>query len=406
MDIFLARQPIYDLNNNAVAYELLHRSSKENKFSFDVGADEATMKLLSNSYVIGFKELVNDKLAFINFSNDLILREIPSILPKNKIVVEILETVTPDNDVMIVLKKLKQQGYVLALDDVVRKSEFWKYGNLIDIYKIDFRATTREERINLFVEIKAFNDSAMLLAEKIETEEEYVEAKELGCVYFQGYYFSKPIMVKGNDIPIRNATCFQILSELLNVDYNVNKVEAIIKSDVAISYKIIKMLNSASFGFVQKISSIKQAIMLIGKKELSKWLTIIAMSEMESSNDVEVTRSLIVRGRFCELVAKESQEYMASQCFLAGLFSDLDKYMQKDMSQVVGDLPVEQELKEALLGKENYIYNVLSLARAYENVDEFDILKYSSLVGISKNKLAEVYLHSIDWENNLEKIIE
>lgn len=297
MDIFLARQPIYDLNNNAVAYELLHRSSKENKFSFDVGADEATMKLLSNSYVIGFKELVNDKLAFINFSNDLILREIPSILPKNKIVVEILETVTPDNDVMIVLKKLKQQGYVLALDDVVRKSEFWKYGNLIDIYKIDFRATTREERINLFVEIKAFNDSAMLLAEKIETEEEYVEAKELGCVYFQGYYFSKPIMVKGNDIPIRNATCFQILSELLNVDYNVNKVEAIIKSDVAISYKIIKMLNSASFGFVQKISSIKQAIMLIGKKELSKWLTIIAMSEMESSNDVEVTRSLIVRGK-------------------------------------------------------------------------------------------------------------
>lgn len=406
MDIFLARQPIYDLNNQAIAYELLHRSSKENKFSFDVGADEATMKLLSNSYVIGFRELVNDKLAFINFSNDLILREIPSILPKDKIVVEILETVTPDNDVMLVLKKLKQAGYIFALDDVVKKTEFWKYGNLIDIYKVDFRATTKEERADFVAEIKAFNSSALLLAEKIETEEEYIEAVKEGFVYFQGYYFSKPIMVKGNDIPIRNATCFQILSELLDVDYNVNKIETIIKSDVAISYKIIKMLNSASFGFVQKISSIKQAIMLIGKKELSKWLTIIAMSEMESSNDVEVTRSLIVRGRFCELVSKESNSAMSSQCFLAGLFSDLDKYMKKDMKEIVDDLPVNQELKDALLGKDNYIFYVLSLVRAYENVDEFDILKYSSLVGISKNKLTELYLHSINWENNLEKIIE
>lgn len=406
MDIFLARQPIYDLNNNAIAYELLHRSSKENKFCFDVGADEATMKLLSNSYVIGFKELVKDKLAFINFSNQLILKEIPSILPKDKVVVEILETVIPDNDTMDILKKLKKTGYVFALDDVVRKTEFWKYGNLIDIYKIDFISTTKEERIDLVNEIKAFNSSAKLLAEKIETEDEYIEAKNEGFVYFQGYYFSKPIMVKGNDIPTRNATCFQILSELLDVNYDVDKIETIIKSDVAISYKIIKILNSASFGFVQKISSIKQAIMLIGKKELSKWLTIIAMSEMESSNDVEVTRSLIIRGRFCELVSKKSEPSMSSQCFLAGLFSDLDKYMKKDMKEIVEDFPVEQELKEALLGKENYIFYVLSLVRAYENVDEFDILKYSSLVGINKNKLTELYLKSINWENNLEKIIE
>ena len=402
MEIFLARQAIYDLNYECVAYELLYRSSSENKFSFDVGEDEATMKLISNSITMGFNELTDDKIAFINFSNHLLFKEYPSILPNEKTVIEILETVEASKEITDSLLRLRKKGYKFALDDVVDSTEFWAFGNLIDIYKIDFRATNKKIRKKLALEIKSFNESAVLLAEKIETEEELIEAKEIGCTFFQGYYFSKPIMIKGKDIPIRNTTCFIILAELLAKDFNIDRIEAIIKSDLSISYKIMKMLNSAQFGFVQKITSIRHAIMLIGKEELSKWLTIIAMSEMESGNDEEITKTLIIRARFCELIAKKIGFDKSPQCFLVGLFSNLDEYMQRDMRDIVEEIPVEEEVRDALIGKENKLYIILKLVQAYEQVDNYDILKYSLELDIEKGELVKLYMESINWKNAVE----
>lgn len=401
MDIFLARQPIYDDDNKAIAYELLHRSSSENKFDFDVSADEATKKLISNTLCIGFDELVEDKMAYINFSSQLILQEVPSVLPSNKIVIEVLEDVEPTKEVKEAIKKLRNKGYLIALDDVTLKSEFWGFGQLIDIYKIDYRATTTIDRAKIIKGINVFNSSAIFLAEKVENIEEYQEALSLGFKYFQGFYFSKPIMMEGKDIPVRNTNCYLILSELLKKDYDVAKVETIIKADVSISYKIMKMLNSAAFGLVQKVSSIRQAIVLMGKKELSKLLTIIAMSQMKCDNEEEISRLLIIRARFCELVANYIGYDKSEQCFLVGLFSELDKFMQRDMKDIVDELAIEEELKDALLEKDNEIRKVLNLVIAYENMDNFDILKYSLELGIPKGKLVELYMQSINWSSKI-----
>lgn len=395
MNIFLARQPIYDINNKAVAYELLHRSSSENRFAFDVSADEATKKLISNTLSIGFDELLDNKMAYINFSTQLILQEMPSVLPSNKIVIEVLEDVIPTNEVKVALKRLKNEGYSIALDDVTLKSEFWSFGKLINVYKVDFRATSARDRAEIIEGIRIINPDAILLAEKVENTEEYQEALEHGFQYFQGFYFSRPIMMEGKDIPARNTNCYLILSELLKKDYDVSKIESIIKADVSISYKIMKMLNSAAFGFVQEISSIRQAIVLMGKKKLSKLLTIIAMSQMECENEEEISRALIVRAYFCELVAKYIGYAKSEQCFLAGLFSDLDKYMQRDMKDIVDELPIEWELKEALTGTENEISTILKLVIAYENMDNFDMLKYTAMLNIDKSKLIEFYVKAI-----------
>jgi EAL and modified HD-GYP domain-containing signal transduction protein len=403
MDIFLARQAIFDSDYKSVAYELLYRNSKDNRFDTSVDEDTATMKLISNCVAIGLGELTNEKKAFINFTNGLIKNEFPSILPKDMVVIEILESVKATNEIIIALNNLKNKGYKLALDDVVEKTKYWEFGKIIDIYKIDFRATSKEERTSLIKGIRLLNPEAELLAEKVETKEEYEEALKYNYSYTQGYYFSKPLMMAGKDMPIRNTTCFNIMAELLNNEFNVDKIESIIKADVAISYKLMKMLNSASFSFVEKITSIRQAIMLIGKEELNKWLTIIAMSEMESDNDREITTSTIIRARFCELIAETVIPKKKSKCFMCGLFSNLDNFMQKDMNEIVDELPIDEELSEALMGEQNEINKILSLVQAYERVDNTKILELSKQLKIDESLLVTFYVKSINWEKKLTK---
>lgn len=403
MDIFLARQAIFDSDYKSVAYELLYRNSKENRFDTSMDEDTATMKLISNCVAIGLGELTNDKKAFINFTNGLIKNEFPSILPKDMVVIEVLESVKATNEIIIALNNLKNRGYKIALDDVVEKTKYWEFGKIIDIYKIDFRATNKEERINLIKGIRILNPEAELLAEKVETQEEYEETIKYNYSYTQGYYFSKPLMMVGKDMPIRNTTCFNIMAELLSNEFNVDKIEGIIKADVAISYKLMKMLNSASFSFVQKITSIRQAIVLIGKDELNKWLTIIAMSEMESDTDREITTSTIIRARFCELIAEEIIPKKKSKCFMCGLFSNLDNFIQKDMHEIVDELPIDEEMKSALIGEQNEINTILRLVQAYERVDNENILKLSEQLKIDGSMLVMFYIKSINWEKKLTK---
>ena len=405
MDIFLARQAIFDSNYNSIAYELLYRNSKENRFDTSVDEDTATMKLISNCVAIGLGELTNDKRAFINFTNGLIKNEFPSILPKDIVVIEILESVKATNEIIIALNNLKNKGYKLALDDVVDRTKYWEYGKIIDIYKIDFRATNKQERINIIKGIKILNPEAELLAEKVETKEEYDEVRQYNYEYTQGYYFSKPLMMSGKDMPIRNTTCFNIMAELLNDEFNVEKIEGIIKADVAITYKLMRMLNSASFSFVERITSIKQAIILIGKEELNKWLTIIAMSEMESENDREVTTSTIIRARFCELIAEEVSPKKKSKCFMCGLFSNLENFIQKEMSEIIDELPIDEEIRGALIGEKNEINSILRLVQAYEKVDNEEILELSAQLKIDDRLLVTFYIKSINWEKKLTRAI-
>lgn len=401
MDIFLARQAIYDTKHKVKAYELLFRNSNENRFAGDVDEDKATIKLISNCATIGLNELISNKMAFINFTQGLLLKDIPSLLSKERIVIEILESVKPTVEILDYLKKLKDDGYTIALDDVIARSTYKEFGDLIDIYKIDFFNTTRSDRQELVRNINKYNPKANLLAEKIETDEDYEEAISNGYSYFQGFYFSKPIMILGKDIPLRNISCFNIMVELLNDEFDVDKVEAIIKSDVAISYKLMKFLNSATFSFVQRISSIKQAIMLLGRKELKKWLALIVISEMQNGNDEEITNSTIIRGRFCELIQSELNPKKGSLAFMVGLFSNLDAFMQKKMDELVDELPIEEEIKRALVGEENELRNILNLVQAYEKMNIKLIEHFSKVLKIDKNILVDLYVDSIEWSNKL-----
>lgn len=205
INTFLARQAIYDRRQHVIAYELLFRNSNINSCSYncyECSEDDITLELISNCSNIGFRELTNDKKAFINFTQGILLQEIPSVLSNDRVVIEILENVNPTIEVIECIKILKKNGYTIALDDVVMDTKFGKFDTLIDIYKIDFVDTTKESRKKLIKSIKSINPEAKFLAEKIENEEEYKEAKQNDYSYFQGYYFGKPTMISNQDISV------------------------------------------------------------------------------------------------------------------------------------------------------------------------------------------------------------
>ena len=273
-----------------------------------------------------------------------------------------------------------------------------KSGVLEEFFHVNSEHPKNNLLYKLIKNLKLVNPTARILAEKVETEsdfEEILDNKDYS--YYQGYYFSRPIIVAGKDVPVRNITYFKVMSELTKDDFNVDSIEKTIKLDVGISFKLFKLLNSSAFSFDNKIKSIKQAIMILGREELNKWITVAAMSEMESANSEEMTRSNIIRGKFCENIAKKINFEHSSECFMAGLFSNLDKYMQKHMDKVVSELPISDLVKEALTKRNNIVGYILTLAESYENMQIEKIDTYAAIVGIDKNILVELYFESIEW---------
>ena len=279
MEIFVARQPIFTLKQEVCAYELLYRSSNQNRFSH-IDGNQATTDVINSFLEIGVDELSEGKPCFINFTEQLLEYAIPTYFQPNMIVVEVLETVKPTDKVIEICRKLKEQGYKIALDDFEMKCEGENFNELLklaDIIKVDIRQTSRSEQLNLLTSLKSFN--LKFLAEKVETRDEYEQCLKDGYQYFQGYFFSKPMILSTSDMPVFNHNILIILQELSQFEPNINRITEIIEADLSLSYKLLKLINSPIIGRVYKIKSIKQAIVLLGLKELRKWIFLLSFRE-------------------------------------------------------------------------------------------------------------------------------
>ena len=301
MEVFVATQPIFNIKKKIVAYELLFRSNSNNYYNGTDG-DDATSNVISNSFtIIGLEKLTFGKRAFINFTESLLLNEIPLLLNKDEIVVEILENIKPTEEIINTCSKLKALGYILALDDFVFSPEYEPLMELANIIKVDFIITKGKERGDIIKRAK--NRKIEFLAEKVETLEEYEEAVKLGYSYFQGYFFSKPTIIKGRDIPSNTLNKFNLLKAVSEENFDIKKIEDIIKIDVSFSYKLLKYINSASFGLKAEISSIKQALALLGKQEVVKWLSLLIINTIGENKNESIVSSCVTRAKFGELIA-------------------------------------------------------------------------------------------------------
>lgn len=367
MNVFVARQPILDRGGRLFGYELLFREGIDNYFN-SIDGDQATGRLISSSfYATGIKQITGGKKAFINFTSNLIKNDIATLLPKESIVIEILETVNPDAEIIEACKRLKKAGYVLALDDFVLTPSIIPLLQYVDIIKVDFLATRPEHRRIL---VEQLSGKIKFLAEKVETLENYEEAFKLGYQYFQGYYFSKPVIIESKNILPSRMNSLRLLRQVYRRGFDVEYLEQILKRDVSLSFQLFKFINSSFFGFKSKISSIRQALALIGPIELRKWVSLMIIGNISEGKPQELIVQTYIRATFSEAIAQEiGMGEKSSEAFLMGLFSLIDAVLDQPLQEICNELPLSDDIIQALQGTPNRYETILELSICYEKGD-------------------------------------
>lgn len=403
MDIYVARQAIFNINKEVVAYELLFRNNNINEF-ISIKDVNPTLEVIRNSFfLIGLDKITGGKKAFINFDEELIDLEFIEGFSKDYLAIEILETVKPDNRIVECCRRLKEKGYIIALDDFKYHENFDELLKYIDIIKVDFLATTDKERKEIISRIN--NKNIKFLAEKIETEEDYEEASRCGYSYFQGYFFCKPAIIQGRDISGYKFTYIDLIAELSKDNTHIKNIEDLIKKDVLLSYKLLKAVNSAYYYLKRRITSIGDAIMFVGIEELKRWVFIITLKEIGENSIDELVKISLIRAVFLEsLSSKVKFNVSKLDAFLTGIFSLIDVLLKMPLEDILCDLPISDDVKGALSSKKNILSELLELTIAYEKGNWEEVNELSEKFGLNERFICKCYLDSIQSLRSLEYI--
>ena len=402
-DVYIARQPIFDRRLNVIAYELLFRTGLNNIFENSDGT-QASSKVIADTFLLfGIEKMTGGKKAFINFTRDILLANYALLLPQKAVVIEILEDVQPDEEIQAVCQELKESGYEIALDDFIDENRFKPLLDFTNILKIDFKETTTEVWKHMVDTYRPMGIE--LLAEKVETRDEFEQAREMGYDYFQGYFFSKPVIIQGKDIPAFKFNYLKIISEINKPDLDFGSVEGIIKNEIALSYKLLRYLNSAYFGLRVKVSSIRQALALLGEVEIKKWVTLVTLAHMGQDKPDELVSTAIARGKFCELISPEiGFRNRSSDLFLLGMFSVIDAIMDRPLAEILSEISLVEDIEAALLGEENQLKKVYDLNLSYEKGEWKTVTELSARLKLDEVKLPALYLEAVEWANEIFRV--
>ncbi|MEM6471799.1 MAG: HDOD domain-containing protein [Planctomycetota bacterium] len=343
----VGRQPILRPDGSVFGYELLFRRHGATAACIDDG-DRATADVFLQSMIdIGLENLVGEKLAFINLTRNLVLSDQLLCIPAGRVVLEILEDIEPDDDVIAAVSKLVAAGHVIALDDFVYSPRLDPLIELADIVKIEYPAIPTDA---LEPHIRELRDRGVktILAEKIETHEDFKRCEALGCDLFQGYYFSKPQIVEGRKLPEATIGVVRLVSELQNPDITLARVEQLLESDPALSFRLLRFVNSAQAGTERRVESLKQATALMGLAKLRSLASMMLLSSLNENKSEELIQTAMVRARMCERLAELAGSDRLDRFFTLGLFSVLDALLDLPMRSVVESLPLSSEINEAL----------------------------------------------------------
>jgi c-di-GMP-related signal transduction protein len=352
-----------------------------------------------NSFTgIGIREVGDRKKCFINFTENLLLNRVPTYISPEYIVVEILENVNLTQEILNVCKELKSKGYIIALDDVAFKRNLSTLLPYIDIIKIDYLAMDRKDIKDM---VEEYKDQVTFLAEKIESREEYEEAKAMGFEYFQGYFFSKPIILQGKDIAPIPTNYLLLLNKLSSSDPDIDEITSLIQQDLSLSYKLLKVMNSGTFFFKSKVTSIRQAVVLLGLFEIKKLIMILMMSSIKKTdNQTELLKMSLTRASFFEATASIF-ELNKNQLYMFGMFSLIDTILNKKMKDIIEELPLTNELAHALLGNHEKYNRALATVKSIEQGDWDELQTLCSTLQTSDAELYVYYQAIRDQPINL-----
>lgn len=402
MRVFTARQAILNKKEQVVAYELLFRDGPENFFP-NIDPHEATAKVVMQTHLNqGIRPITDNKPALINFCEQSLLDGLPLLLPAKQVMIEVLETVSPSDQVYQACKALYHQGYHLALDDFVYKPEWNRFFNLVKLIKFDIRQTPLTTIAPLVGKLRTIK-KLKILAEKVETKTEFEEAKRLGFNYFQGYYFCKPEMGKTHDLDTNQPILLSLMQESLKTPMNINTIAEYFERDSALSYKLLKFVNSGILPITQQMDSIRKAVVYLGDLQIKKLILLMATGIMAEDKPKELTRIAIIRARFCELIAKKILPAQCEAAFIVGLFSLLDAMLDKPLAEVIANLSLADDVVLALTAeKPNLLQYILHTVKAYETGSWFKTKKAAEMINVNDDALADIYQNALLWANKYD----
>ena len=344
---YLARQPILDRDREVFAYELLFRDGIQNSCQIQ-NLEYASTSTLDTSFLIGLEKITEGRRMFVNCPRDFLVQGYISLFPRDTVVAEILETVPPDEEVIEACQRLKQDGFLIALDDFVDDPKWAPIVALADFIKVDFRLTDRMEQRSLAA--RYARKGIRMLAEKVETPEEFSAGLQMGYSLFQGYFFCRPEIMQHHDLPAFKLAYLELLQAATAPEFNFEVLASKIKQEASLTFRLLRYLNSAAFGLRLEIRSIPHALSLLGERELRKWIAVVSVGVMADGKPGELMVVPLVRGRFCELLAPfAGMGDQTNDLFLLGLLSVMDAILDQPLETILAEMPVRQEIKQALL---------------------------------------------------------
>lgn len=403
MDFYIARQPIYDRNGEIYAYELLYREEAQTTYDHSDG-DYATAGVIRFAFMFDdIKAITQGKKAFINFTQKLIENDVATLFPSEHLVVEILEDVTVNERVIENCQKLKALGYTIALDDYCYQPNYDKLLELADIIKIDFRTFPKEKMRDLLYDYKDFGKT--FVAEKIESDDEYNLAQDLGFDYFQGFYLSKPTTVNKSGIEPIKSNYIRLMDAVLGSQPDYNQIAKIIESDVAFSYEILRIVNTLKYYRGRRINSVKQGLILMGLYRIKKWIYITILCKKFAGKNNEILIQSLIRAKFMEALANLCyRETLSCECFTIGIFSLIDVLMERPMEELLEQLPLNDHIKDIILGKETIrdastkaMQNLFWLVLDYEKGLWDKVDRYAQKLRVSRSDIKNIYVDSVIW---------
>jgi c-di-GMP-related signal transduction protein len=400
MSIFLARQPIFDDAGATAAYELLFRSGWENAFTGG-DRDAACEQTLHDSLMeFGLGALTGSKSAYFNMTRKALLEEKYAVLPKERVVLELLEDVEPDGAVLEACRSLKTAGYRLALDDFAFSQRHVPLVELADFVKIDFLATAAPERLSMVQKLASY--PALLIAEKVEDRETFEEAKNLGFGMFQGFFFAKPEILSRSEVPRFKLGYLQFLKAIHKPQLDYQELEETIKQETSLSVKLLRFMNSAALGMSAEVTSIRRALMLLGESRLRKWASIVVLAGMGEDRPSELVVTGLIRARFCELLGERAVVGVRTlDLFLVGLLSVMDALLGRPLPEILRDLSISEETKQALVGTKSPLRQIYELAVAYERGDWPRIDAMVAEAGLRDWEMTTSYREAVEWANKV-----
>lgn len=403
MELLVARQPIFDVQMRVFGYEMLYRSSSLNEFD---GTEENAATAQVISAVFGSAEtdqLIGRKNTFINFPQRMLLDGTASILPPQQTVVEILENVEAGEDLVEACRSLRGRGYRLALDDFTAPEKVEALAPIADFLKVDFRATSLAQRRDAAAR---FRGQVLLLAEKVETQEEFRSACEMGYEYFQGFFFARPVISSSRQIPGFKLQFLRILNEIHQTELNFHKLAALLKREPALAYKLLRFVNSAWFGLRTPVESLERALVTIGEDAARKWLSVLTMANLAADRPTELAISTLVRARFFESLAGEAGlAHLRDDCFLVGMFSRLDAMLGRPLAELLEGLNLHGQIIRTLLDRPSpgdEMPPLWKLVLAWERGDWDTLGPAAPELDLMPQTLTGCYAEAVQWADSAE----